>query len=150
MHKPASPSRHRQLIALAIFVAVSSTVLGCRERSAPAAPAASTAAATSKAQAIERLMALPELKAWSAAIEKASAGSAHGAVIEYDQAPRLIDGQRYYQLSFVENGKDAVHRWEDFLVAEKDGAILVDDGASDKVMSLEQWRAAKRPMERVR
>ena len=150
MHKPKpdSPSKHRQLLALGVVILVSTTVLGCREQSAPA-PAAVKPAALNKQQAIAALMALPELKAWSAAIEKNSGGSAHGAVIEYDAAPKLIDGKRYYQLSFVENGKEAVHRWEDFLVAE-DGTMLVEDGANDKALTLEQWRNTKRPLERVR
>ena len=149
MHKPKpdSPSKLRQLLALGMVILVSTTVLGCREQTAPA-PAAVKPAALNKQQAIATLMALPELKAWSAAIEKNSGGSARGAVIEYDATPKLIDGKRYFQLSFVENGKEAVHRWEDFLVAE-DGTMLVEDGASDKALTLEQWRNTKRPLERV-
>ena len=104
----------------------------------------------SKEQAAAALMALPELRAWSAQLERESGGKVHGAVIEYDQAPRLIRGERYYQLSFVENGKDAVHRLEDFLVAEKDGTILVEDGNTDQAMTVEQWRNTKRPMDRLR
>ncbi len=151
MYTPHSPAKHRQLIALAIVVAISSTVLGCREKTAPATSApAVVPAPTSKQAAIHKLMALPELKAWAAAIEKQSQGSTRGAVIEYDQAPRLIRGERYYQLSFVENGKDAVHRLEDFLVAEKDGTILVEDGNTDQAMTVEQWRNTKRPMDRLR
>ena len=152
MHKPDSPSKHRQLIALAVVIALSSTVLGCRDNTAPAAApvaAPSTAAAQTRQQAITALMALPELKAWAALIEKNSGGSAHGAVIEYDPALRVVDGAPYFQLSFVENTKDAVHRWEDFLVAQKDGAILVEDGSTDKLMTVAQWRDSKRPLERT-
>ncbi len=94
------------------------------------------------------LMGLPELKAWSQKIE--AGGKAHAAIIEYDPQPRLVNGEPYYQLSFVENDADAVHRWENFLVAEKGTTILVDDGASEKVLTLEQWRASKKPMERTK
>lgn len=146
MHKPDARSRHRPLLALGTVLLISSTLLGCREQSAPS-PAAVKPAALSKEQAIATLMALPELKAWSAAIEKNSGGSAHGAVIEYDATPKLIDGKRYYQLSFVENGKEAVHRWEDFLVAE-DGTMLVEDAADDQALTLAQWRKTKRPLDR--
>ncbi|WP_229415795.1 hypothetical protein [Pseudoduganella armeniaca] len=55
--------------------------------SAPAASSQAPAQRLSRDQAMERLLALPELKAWSAAIEKNSGGSHHGAVIEYDPAP---------------------------------------------------------------
>lgn len=95
------------------------------------------------------LMALPELKAWSSQVEKSSGGKVHGALIEYDPQPKLIDGKRYYQLSFVENASDAAHRWESFLVAESGEDILVEDAATDKTMTLQQWRQAKHPMERT-
>ena len=150
MHKPDSPSKSRQLCALAIVVIVSATVLGCREQTAPA-PAAVKPAALNKEQARAKLAELPELKAWSAYIEKASGGSAHGAFLDNDSPPRLIDGKRYFELGFVENGKEAVHRWENFLVGE-DGTILVNDDTDgeEKLLTLEQWRNTKKPMERVR
>jgi hypothetical protein len=102
----------------------------------------------SKAQASLALMALPELRAWSERIEKASGGKAHGALIEYDPAPRMVNGKRYWQLSFVENGVDAAHHWQTFLVSASDGEILVEDAASDELMSLERWRKEKHPMQR--
>ncbi len=95
------------------------------------------------------LMALPELKAWSAQLEKASDGKVHGALIEYDPKPKTIDGIDYWQFSFVENGGEAVHRWESFLVAERGDDILVEDFAADKTLTLAQWRKEKRPMERT-
>ena len=150
MQRRPSPSKRYQLMALAVVVLTASTVLGCREQTppAPVATTTSTAPARSREQAMNALMALPELKAWSQKIESASGGKSHAAIIEDDPKPRLINGEPYYQLSFVENDSDAVHRWENFLVAQTGDAILVDDGASDKVLTLEAWRAAKRPMER--
>lgn len=114
-----------------------------------AAPAAVPAPGPrNKTQASRALMALPELRAWSERIEKASGGKAHGALIEYDPAPRMVNGKRYWQLSFVENGVDAAHHWQTFLVSASDGEILVEDAASDELMSLERWRKEKHPMRR--
>jgi len=171
MPKPKrdAPSKKVQLAALLIVMVATSTILGCREKPAeppsasPAPPAASgdvasrgpasrAPAATptrSKQQAMAALMALPELQAWSRQLEKTSGGTVHGAVIEYDPAPRLINGKRYFQLSFVENASEAARRWESFLVAETGDEILVDDGATDKTLTLAQWRATKRPLERT-
>jgi hypothetical protein len=103
----------------------------------------------SKEQAMAALMALPELKAWSSRLEKRSGGKVHGALIEYDPKPKLINGKGYWQLSFVENGTDAAHSWESFLVSQSTDEILVEDFESDKVLSLEQWRKQHHPMERT-
>jgi hypothetical protein len=157
MQKRDAPSKKFQFVALVAIMAVTATIFGCRgeKPAAPvAAPAATPASVTaapvrSKEQAMAALMALPELKAWSSQLEKASGGKVHGALIEYDQQPKLIDGKRYFQLSFVENTSDAAHRWESFLVAESGDEILVEDAATDKTMTLQQWRQAKHPMERT-
>jgi hypothetical protein len=86
------------------------------------------------------LMALPEVITWSAEIEKASHGKAHGALIEDDPAPRLINGKPFWQFSFVENRRDAVHRVQSFLVAKSGDEILVDDLESDTMLTLQEWR----------
>jgi hypothetical protein len=157
MQKRAAPSKTVQFVALVIIIATTATIFGCRgEKPAePAQPPATPVAASvavaqprSKEQAMGALMALPELKAWSSQLEKSSGGKVHGALIEYDPKPKLIDGKRYFQLSFVENGSDAAHRWESFLVADTGDEILVEDAATDKTLTLEQWRAAKHPMAR--
>jgi hypothetical protein len=150
-----APSRKRTQIALLlVLIAITAFVLeGCREQapvaSAPAAvQAALPAAARTKEQAMNALMALPELKAWSARLEKESGGKVRGALIEYDAAPKVIEGKSYWQFSFVENGSDAAHRWESFLVSQSGDEILVDDDVSGKAISLEQWRRDEKPMER--
>lgn len=101
------------------------------------------------AKAVDALLALPEIKAWSAYIEKASNGRAHGAVMETAPEQRLVDGKPYYQLSFFENTPDAAHRWESFLVSPDGQRILVEDLASDELFSLERWRKESEPMKRV-
>jgi hypothetical protein len=106
----------------------------------PAAAEAPAAPARTREQAIAQLMALPEVKAWSEQIEKKSGGKAHGAVIEDDPAPRVLDGKPYYQLSFVENQKDRIHRRASFLVAQQGDDVLVEDDAKATVESLSEWR----------
>ena len=150
-----APSRKKTQIALLLaLIALTAFILeGCREQapvaSAPAAvQAAAVGGARTKEQAMNALMALPELKAWSARLEKESGGKVRGALIEYDAAPKVIDGKSYWQFSFVENGSDAAHRWESFLVSQTGDEILVDDDVTGKAISLEQWRRDEKPMER--
>jgi hypothetical protein len=157
MQKRDAPSKKVQFLALVIVISISATIFGCRGDKAaapasapPAAPAAAAdAQPLSKDQAMAALMALPELKAWSSQLEKTSGGKVRGALIEYDSTLKLIDGKRYFQLSFVENGPDAARRWESFLVADTGNDILVEDPATDKTLTLEQWRKDKHPMERA-
>ena len=154
MLKQESSKQRVRVASLAAVIALASVVGGCREAPAPAAPAASTAAVDPTAtrtreQAMTALMALPELQAWSSQLEKASSGKVRGALIEYDSAPRVIKGKNYWQFSFVENGSDAAHPWESFLVSKQDNEILVEDFGTDTPLTLEQWRKEKRPMERT-
>jgi len=119
---------------------------------APASASAAVAAAPhkqrTKEQAAAALMALPELQAWSAMLEKESHGKAHGALIEYDPAPRKIHGKSYWQFSFVENTEDAALRWESFLASSSDDEILVEDADTDELLTLERWRKEKQPSKR--
>jgi len=144
----SSPS----LRLLAATIALACAVAGCKRaerdepKPAPAAPVVAAKPVQSKDQAMASLLALPELQAWSKQIEHRSRGKAHGAVIEYDPAPREINGKKYYQLSFVEDRAEDVHRRESFLVAQEGGEILVEDADSDTLLSLQEWR---RTIERV-
>lgn len=113
----------------------------------PAAVQAPAAPVRTRDQAVAALMALPELKAWSDEIERRSHGKAHGAVIEDDPNPRIIEGKAYYQLSFVEDRKQNVHRRASFLVSKQDDEILVEDGETDAVQSLAEWRRNIRNVE---
>ena len=98
-------------------------------------------ATVSTAQAKAALMALPELKTWSAQIEQASKGATHPALME--DGPQTVNGKRYWQLTFAEDGADSVQRRETFLVAERGDEILVRDFETDKTLSLAQWRASR-------
>jgi hypothetical protein len=96
----------------------------------------------SREQAAAKLMALPELKAWSDVIEQRSGGKLHGALVEYDPKPRQVDGQAYYQFTFVEDGEDAAQARESFLVSVQRGEILVEDVVSGELLPLQRWRSA--------
>ncbi len=120
---------------------------------APSAPATGTVsvdATLGKQQARDALMALPELKVWSERIARNSGGKIHGALVEYDPTPKLVNGKKYWQFSFVENGAVAAHNWDSFLVEVGGRTILVEDFNSDKQLTLEQWRATKKPMDRTK
>ena len=114
----------------------------------PAAPApAPVAKAPTREEAMAKLMEVPELKSWSAQIEKKSHGKIHGAVIEDDPQPRMVNGKPYWQFSFVENAPDAVHRRASFLVAKAGGDVLVEDPSNDQLLSLPEWRRTVRKVE---
>ena len=131
-------------LPLLAALAIALTAAGCKraEREAPKpAPAlVKEAPARTREQAMEVLLAVPELKAWSEQIEKRSRGKAHGAVIEDDPTPREVNGKKYYQLTFVENRANEVRRRESFLVSRQGDEILVEDAETDTLMSLQEWR----------
>lgn len=154
---PPRASTSKTAIIAGILAGLLAAGLGAfyvQRQSAPQdgnAPAASSgpAAAEQNARAVDALLALPEIKAWSAHIEKASGGRAHGAVMETTPETRLVDGAAYYQLSFFESTPDAAHRWESFVVSPDGKRILVDDIVSGDLLSLEQWRKDSAPMQRI-
>lgn len=118
---------------------------GCKREappppSRPAVAEAPAAPVRTREQAMAAVLALPEVKAWSEQLEKSSHGKVHGAVIEDDPAPRMIESKPYYQLSFVEDRKQNVHRRASFLVAKSGDEILVEDTETDAVQSLSEWR----------
>jgi hypothetical protein len=154
MHIKASSRKKATFAILLVLIALTAFLLeGCGEKaqgtaSAPSAKITSPAAARTKVQGMNSLLALPELQAWTSAIDKRSKGQAHGGLMEYNTAPQLVNGKPYWQFSFVEFDKDQMHRWENFLVSQSSDEILVDDDASGKVISLEEWRRDHKPMER--
>jgi len=113
------------------------------------APPAEPKPIRTKEQGAAALMALPELQAWSALIEKNSGGKAHGGLLEYDPVPRKLNGKSYWQFSYVENSAESALRWESFLVSSNDDEILVEDATSDEVISLARWRREKHPSKRT-
>ena len=143
-------ARPIRLLSVTLLALVALAACKGEKPAAPPKPAAVQAPAAptrTRDQAIAELMALPELKTWSDQIEKRSHGAAHGAVIEDDPNPRVIDGKQYYQLSFVEDRKQDVHRRASFLVAHQGDEILVEDVDNDTVQSLSEWRRSIRNIE---
>jgi hypothetical protein len=146
-------SRGASLLTTSLLAAF--LLAGCKDKQAsvtppqPAKPIVRQKAepAVTREQAMASLLALPEVKAWSREIEQRSRGKAHGAVIEDDPTPRVINGIQYWQLSFVENRADKVNRRESFLVAHTGSQILVEDTANDSVISLDEWRRGIRRVE---
>jgi len=110
----------------------------------PAKPVAAAVETTrDKEQAKAALMALPELKTWSAQIEQESKGANHPALMEDVPGLQMINGKQYWELTFAEDGAESVQRKETFLVAQKGDEILVRDFEKDTTLSLAQWRAAR-------
>jgi hypothetical protein len=149
---PRGASTASSLLLTASLLAA--LLAGCKDKQVPAQPTPARPIVQQKAepavtreQAMATLLALPEVKSWSQDIEKRSRGKAHGAVIEDDPTPRVINGTPYWQLSFVENRADSVQRRESFLVARTGNRILVEDTANDTVMSLDEWRRGIRRVE---
>jgi hypothetical protein len=143
MPSPNTTSPHR-LSRAGLAIVVLCALAACKREAPPppkpVAVEAPAAPARTREQAMAQLMALPEVKAWSEQIEKNSHGKVHGAVIEDDPTPRVIDGKSYYQLSFVENRKQDVHRRASFLVAKQGEDVLVENPENDSLESLSEWR----------
>jgi hypothetical protein len=144
------PSPSFRYLSTALFACCALAACNKEKPAPPPKPAATVPAplpVRTRDQAIDAVLTIPEIKTWSDQIEKTSRGAAHGAVIEDDPAPRLIDGKPYYQLSFVENRKQNIHRRASFLVAKQGGDILVEDAETDAVQSLSEWRRNIRNVE---
>ena len=109
----------------------------------PGKPTVTAVTTRDKEQAKAALMALPELKTWSAQIEQDSKGANHPALMEDEPGLQTVNGKQYWQLTFAENGAQALQRKETFLVAQKGDEILVRDFEKDTTLSLAQWRATK-------
>jgi hypothetical protein len=147
---PAKASVPASASASAAAVKPAPAVVATRPAASSASPAPLEPVATrTKEQAAAALMALPELQGWSALLEKNSNGKTHGALIEYDPAPRKLNGKNYWQFSFVENSAESAQRWESFLVSSNDDEILVEDSSTDEVISLARWRREKHPAKRT-
>src|SRR5690349_12333443 len=132
---------------LSVSSLLAAALAGCKDEPKPTPPPKpvvqpqKAAPQVTKGQAMAALLALPEVKSWSAEIEKRSHGKAHGAIIEDDPTPRTLNGRQYWQMSFVENRAQSVQRRESFLVAKAGEAqILVEDLQNNTVLSLDEWR----------
>jgi hypothetical protein len=92
-------------------------------------------------------MALPEIKAWSAHIEKAWRTGAWRRDGN-DAGDASHRWRRLLSAELFESTPDAAHRWESFIVSPDGKRILVDDVVSGELLSLERWRD-NAPMQRI-
>jgi hypothetical protein len=151
-----SKQRRKFGVIVAIAVAIGAGVAVTHHRaSGPAAPAAGVEAPpglpSPSQPAIDALMALPELKAWSESIETKSHGSAHGAIIAgAPSQQRIVDDQTYQSFTFVESDPDAAHFWQGFYVTANGNRILVEDPSSGELMTVAEWRQKDHPLERIK
>ncbi len=135
------------LLAIIIYLEKTDTTtpgstISSNERLIPAAP-------ITKEQASAIISGLPEIKAWSSYIEQTTGGKAHGSIMAAPEQPITWEGKQYWPVDFYENQAMHFSRWESFLVSLNAQEIWVDD-FEDGIISLQQWRDTKKPMERLR
>lgn len=148
--------RKHNAVAVALAAAAIAFGVFATKRTAVDTPPASTATAPATGvkvvdqRAVQALFALPELKAWSEAIEKNSGGRARGAVIGGDAEPKTVDGKTYHAYSFMENDPEQAKRVQGFYVTQDGSGILVEDAVSGETMTVEEWRQRENPMDRYK
>jgi hypothetical protein len=101
--------------------------------------------------ACEQVLRLPEAKAWDAFMRKKTSGKYHGCVIADSDRPERISGRMCLPIAFMEDGPDAMHRWQTFEVDVDTGKVMVLDATGEyKLLTLKQWRKREHPMDRVK
>ncbi|MFI3155082.1 MAG: hypothetical protein QX199_02880 [Methylococcaceae bacterium] len=118
-----------------------SSTITSNQRLLPAAP-------ITKEQAAAMISELPEVKAWSGYIERTSEGKVHGSIMVSPEELITSDGKQYWPVDFYESQMTNLHRWASFLVSLDTQEILVDDSEGG-IISLQEWRDSKKPMERI-
>lgn len=100
-------------------------------------------AGQTKQQAVEIVMKLPEVRAWSTFIRSASEGRAHGVAMAASKVPERIGGVNCWPIRFGENLPDWFHPWEEFAVNAATGEVFVvvlgDEG--EELRPLSKWRS---------
>lgn len=130
--------KHNAIAAVVLGAVVVFGVLATKRTADDTAPPSMPAAVDQRA--VNALLALPELKAWSESIERNSGGRARGAVIGGDAEPKTIDGVTYHAYSFMENDPEQARRLQGFYVTPDGARILVEDAVTGDTMTLDQWR----------
>jgi hypothetical protein len=116
----------------------------------PAAHPASTRASITLEQAMDILLALPEIKAWQSHVKRVSKGALHGKLLAESDEPVVVKGRKYWSVSFIEDHPDRVYRWESFLVSLDGKTVLVEDSSNDRLLTLVRWRRQEHPMDRAK
>jgi hypothetical protein len=135
------------VVLVLVFVLVLGTAAGLpaagQGRRGPRASLTSDAAVNAVAR-------LPEVKAWGKFILESTGGKVHGALMVMPEEPVVEEGKRYWSVEYLEDQPDHMHRWQTFLIRLDGKEILVDDPVSGDYVSLAEWRATQKPMERIR
>lgn len=145
--------KHNAIAAAVIAAAVAVGVLATRRTAQVPPPPTAATPATAPAtpvsavdrRAVNALLALPELKAWSQAIERDSGGRARGAVIGGDAEPKVIGSLTYHPYSFMANDPEQARRLQGFYVTQDGSHILVEDAVTGETMTIEEWRQREQP-----
>jgi len=99
--------------------------------------------------ALVAVLTLPEVKAADAYIREKTNGANHGATLADSEEPVAVAGKRYWQIAFVEDTPELVHRWWTFLVEVNTGTVLVEDYLTGLPMDLDYWRAKEKPLQQI-
>jgi hypothetical protein len=97
------------------------------------------AASITQDQAIDMVVKLPEVKAWSARLSRVTHGKVRATFMVEPDEPEPIEGRRYWAVGCFENQPDHFVRWETFLVRLDGKVILVEDTDGEPI-SLKRWR----------
>lgn len=111
-------------------------------------PQATGRRAVSRAEALERIHALPEVEAWSAFIAGRDHRRVRPMLMVWPEEKIEIAGQWYWPVNFYADDGARMHRWESFLVGADSDAILIDD-FNDGPIDLGRWRREKKPLNRI-
>ncbi|MFZ1612599.1 MAG: hypothetical protein WAT51_00400 [Holophaga sp.] len=99
-------------------------------------------------------MKLPEIKKWSAYIDKQSGSKKSGACVLLSEHgnPEKIGRTHYWRVAFMEFDQEPdlpAHRWETFLVRLEDGSVSIEETETGAMLPLSQWRIQKHPLQKV-
>ncbi len=128
--------------ALAVLLALAARPAHAAPRPAPATLGAD--------QAVAIVEKLPEVKAWSAYIERTTSGKVHSTMMVEPDEPVSLEGKRYWAVGFFEDRPEYLHRWQTFLVRVDGKEVLVESAATGDAMTLKEWRRKEKPMDRAR
>lgn len=130
------------MIFLLLVISAAYSIEGGCASEAPSRPA------ISRAEALGRIQALPEVGAWSAFIARRSDHRVRPMLVVWPEEKIEIAGQRYWPVNFYADDGARMHRWESFLVGADSDAILIDD-FNDGPIDLGRWRREKKPLGRI-
>jgi hypothetical protein len=103
-----------------------------------------------QAGAVRIVAAIPEVKAWTAHIEKQSSGKSR-AVLKPSESVSVNAGKAFWSVSFYEDNGSYLHLWQSFLVSVEDETVLIENVLDpyEGPLTLENWRKAESPLKGI-